>query len=506
MTIQALPRIDSTKRVFIDYSLIEPGYGVSWGDALQASWEMPYGIAIAAHKPRIDAEPMVGPEEPWETAFTLHTTLLEDEGVFRLYYTVYGGQRETSYEEPTSYMLLYAESSDGQTWNKPRIGTVDLEGSKDNNLVYALNVSMNRPVPTATVFKDPSGTPDERYKLIHRGVQPDGDYCVYGATSPDGLHWTPIIEPVIPNYFSDTQIVARYSEEKGKYVGYFRGWTAHVRGRIHGRRFIAYAETDDFKRWPKPRRIFSTDMHDNPGADIYTNAYSPWPGADAHLMFPAFFERQKDITEVRMLTSRDGMNWVAPSREPIVPVGDPGTSGAPALDWQSGAYAGPSVVSLRPDEFSIPITPSSRTHNNKTNSPENLYQEAYPSVTGGYVGYICRASWRKDGFTSLEAETEGAFTTVPFTFEGGNLKINAWTRFRGEIRVEVIDASEQTNTFAGNITPGRSFEDCDPISGHRLLSHTVTWNGDADISALSGRTVRLRFRMKRARLYAIWFE
>lgn len=506
MTNQALPRIDSTKRVFIDYSLIEPGYGVSWGDALQASWEMPYGIAITAHKPRIDAEPMVGPEEPWETAFTLHTTLMEDEGVFRLYYTVYGGQRETSYEEPTSYMLLYAESTDGQTWNKPRIGTVDLEGSKDNNLVYALNVSMNRPVPTATVFKDPNGTPDERYKMIHRGVQPDGDYCVYGATSPDGLHWTPIVEPVIPNYFSDTQIVARYSEEKGKYVGYFRGWTAHVRGRIHGRRFIAYAETDDFTRWPKPRRIFSTDMHDNPGADIYTNAYSPWPGADAHLMFPAFYERQKDITEVRMLTSRDGMNWVAPSREPIVPIGDPGTSGAPALDWQSGAYAGPNIVSLRPDEFSIPITPSSRTHNNKTNSPENLYQEAYPSVTGGYVGYICRATWRKDGFTSLEAETEGAFTTGPFTFKGGNLKINAWTRFRGEIRVEVIDASEQTNTFAGNIAPGRSFEDCDTISGHRLLSHTVTWKGDADISALSGRTVRLRFRMKRARLYAIWFE
>ncbi len=59
--------------------------------------------------------------------------------------------------------------------------------------MYALNVSLNRPVPTATVFKDPNGSPDERYKLIHRGVQTDGDYCVYGATSPDGLNWTPIV-------------------------------------------------------------------------------------------------------------------------------------------------------------------------------------------------------------------------------------------------------------------------------------------------------------------------
>ena len=164
MTGFEFPHIGTTKQVFIDYSLVEPGYGVTWGDGIQASWEMPHGIAIKAHKPRIDYEPMVGLEKPWETAFTLHTTLFEDDGIFRLYYTVYGGQREVSYEEPTSYMLLYAESTDGETWTKPRIGTVDLEGSKDNNLVYALNVSLNRPVPTATVFKDPNRTPDERYK------------------------------------------------------------------------------------------------------------------------------------------------------------------------------------------------------------------------------------------------------------------------------------------------------------------------------------------------------
>ncbi len=106
MTDFEFPHIGRTKQVFIDYSLVEPGYGVSWGDGVQASWEMPHGIAIKAHKPRIDHEPMVGLEKPWETAFTLHTTLFEDDGVFRLYYTVYGGQREVSYEEPTSYMLL----------------------------------------------------------------------------------------------------------------------------------------------------------------------------------------------------------------------------------------------------------------------------------------------------------------------------------------------------------------------------------------------------------------
>lgn len=73
-------------------------------------------------------------------------------------------------------------------------------------------------------------------------------------------------------------------------------------------------------------------MHDNPGVEIYTNVYSPWPNADTQIMFPAFHERQKDITEIRMLASQDGQNWVIPTRGPVVPVGDPGMSGDPSRD------------------------------------------------------------------------------------------------------------------------------------------------------------------------------
>ena len=92
--------------------------------------------------------------------------------------------------------------------------------------------------------------------------------------------------------------------------------------------------------------------------------------------------------------------------------------------------------------------PDSQQQEQPTGKP---LSRGVPQRYGGYVGYICRATWRKDGFTSLEAETEGGFTTAPFTFTGGRLKINAWTRFRSEVQVEVLDASEQTNTFAGDI-------------------------------------------------------
>ena len=162
------------------------------------------------------------------------------------------------------------------------------------------------------------------------------------------------------------------------YCGYFRGWTNHSSGRAHGRRTIAYAETEDFRRWPIPETIVTTDVHDHPGADIYTNGYALWPDADAHLMFPAFFQREIDITQIQLLTSRDGVRWERHTREPLLGGGDPGTSGAPRRDWTAGFFAGAGVISVRPDESSIAVIPCVRTHNNEYSRPENLQQAALP--------------------------------------------------------------------------------------------------------------------------------
>ena len=51
---------------------------------------------------------------------------------------------------------------------------------------------------------------------------------------------------------------------------------------------------------------------------------------------------------------------------------------------------------------------------------------------------------------------------------------------------------------------GRATADCDPITGDNL-ERTVTWKGESDLSALRGKMVRLRFYMRRARLYALKF-
>ena len=476
------------KHVFIDWDMIEAGYGLAMGGEGAQSWEMPYGVQLAVHGPRIDGQPLVQPDRPWERSINFNSTLLEDDGRYRLYYNVWDPNKKTT--DPAAFMLAYAESTDGATWVKPDIRTVSFDGSTDNNLVYALNVAPGHPIQDTIVFKDPSASPEQRYKLVYHAREKGIPY-LFGAVSPDGLRWRPIPAPMLSDYHSDTLNVVRFDSDKGRYVGYFRGWTAYDVTRLHGRRTITYAETERFESWPRPEPLVVPDPQDGPDTDIYTNSYAPWPEADAHLMFPAYYHRSQDVRDVHMLTSRDELRWERITRTPVVPVGEPGG------DWEAGAYAGAGLVSLRPGEWSLPMHPQAVSHNH------NLFPQQLNSPR--HRGFICAATWRQDGFTSLEAESHGAWTTMPLIFTGGRLEVNAWTRFGGEIRVELVDVSQETRG-RGRLegVPGRTFEDCDPISGD-VLNGAVTWRGELDVSAWAGKTVRLRFRMSRARLHAIQF-
>ena len=334
------------KHVFVDWDLIEPGYGLVMRDNKPSNWEVPYGVKLTVHRPRIDQIPIVGTENPWEGILLNYTTIFQDEGLYRLYYTCTargnGGKGWIS-------NLAYAESTDGVNWIKPRIGTVSFDGSKDNNLVYKGHAS--------SVFKDPSAPSDERYKLVDlvgNNIGEDGISCLVGAVSPDGLSWKTLDTPILVDYASDTQTVIYFNQEKQRYIGYFRGISYRDvgqkwYGRWHGRRVIAYAETDRFDSWPVPEQFFGPDVHDGPNTDIYTNAYSPWPDADAHLMFPAFFHHGVDTLDVHIMTSRDGFHWQRPLRDPIVPAGEPGSG------MEGSNYAGNGIVSIKPGEWSIPI-------------------------------------------------------------------------------------------------------------------------------------------------------
>lgn len=488
-------RLGSDKHLFTDWMLVEPGYGVAWAAAAPGAWEMPHGVKIVPHRPRIEAEPFLRQDQPWESSVS-QLSVIQEDGLFRGYYRIQAPGEDR--RNPSGSMLAYAESTDGITWTKPNLGLIEFDGSRDNNFVYGVDIALGRSIFTGSVFKDPNpdAPDDELYKIIYRAPDPERRESIFGAVSADGIHWRTLEEPLIPGYFSDTLNVADFDSRRGRYIGYFRGWTSMRSGKLHGRRTIAYAETDDFAHWPTPETIVAAGMNDGADTDIYTNSYTPIPGADARVMFPAFYQRNIDVMEIHMMASRDGVHWERPIAGPIIPRGEPGSTGMGSMSVGRG------MVSVRPGEWSVPISLRHGTHN------ESHYEAKGPKQASD----VYFATWREDGFTSLEAESYGEFTTIPFTFEGSRLQLNAWTRFGGDISVEVVDPSDEAmGRFAeGKVAvdavtvQGRTFADSDAITGDHL-SRVVTWRGDSDLSAWSGKPIRLRFRMRRARLYSLRF-
>lgn len=481
--------LGTRKHVFIDWDLIEPGYGVAWSGEHAVSWESPSGVRLTVHPPHAISPPIVCADRPWESALNVYATLMKADGasggaLYRLYYESHYFHRREEPREDEPGMLACAESRDGVTWTKPIVGSVSFNGSVENNLVFGRELSLGRGGHGATVFLDPAAPPQERYKLVNSGREGE-QFCVFGAVSPDGLRWQPLRRPLLAGYKSDTQTVMAFDAARGKYVGYFRGWLGYERGTWQGRRTIAYAESDDFGSWPVPETILAPDASDHPDTDIYTNGYTRWPGVvDAHLMFPALYERSADVLEVHMMTSRDGVHWQRPLRRPIIGRGEPGSG------WEGGVYAGCGIIALPSGEWALPIGPKWHTHN-------QLRFVAGQMQEPPDRGHLRLAHWRPDGFMSLEALGDGHCSTVPLTFAGSQLRVNAWTQFGGEITFELARAT-------GEPLPGFTFAQCDPVTGD-APDHSVSWQGQRDISAFAGAELRLRLRLRRARLYALQF-
>ncbi len=458
------------KHVFTDWSFTEAGYGVAWSTQPRPSL-MPSGVRIVVFRPVLHPQPVILPERPWESHFiNAYSTWFEDEGRFRLYYEAYSAYDKGDF----SARLCYAESEDGVRWERPSLGIVDFGGSRENNIVYAEENSGGRSPHGAHVHKDPSAPPAERYKMVHCAQDDRGAYLA-AALSPDGLHWTPVEEPVL-RWASDTQTVVFWDELCGHYKGYFRGWPT---GSLwSGRRTVDHAVTDDFRHWPNPRFCMVTDAGDPPGTDIYTNSAMPWPGAqDAYLAFPCFYPRSADTMETHLWASRDGALWQRPLREPLL------AAGPPEGDHFAGLVAGQGLIETAPGEWSLLVAKRTVTHN------ETHYEGRWTDRGG-----LWRATIREDGFMAVEAEARGEFWTVPFELEGDRLELNAWTHFGGEVRVAVVPQGAEESGA------GFALDDCDPVTGDALWT-TVTWRGSPDLSPLRGKPVRLHWQLTRGRLY-----
>jgi hypothetical protein len=98
--------------------------------------------------------PLVKLERPWESKGIRFNVVMQDEGKYRAWGYVDVGKRGT----PPQFKPVHYESNDGIHWERPNLGQIEFEGSRDNDLYDGYD--------EATVFKDPSALAEERYKAV----------------------------------------------------------------------------------------------------------------------------------------------------------------------------------------------------------------------------------------------------------------------------------------------------------------------------------------------------
>jgi len=438
-----LRNVGSKKQLFIDNKLIEKSENVT----------------LKINPPQKTGDKCIVPTKEWEEwMIGGYISVMEDNGRYRMWYEAY--DLTTKGDDRDITRLCYAESNDGIHWEKPTLGIVKYKGSKENNIVYP---NINFKFHGATVFKDPVGKPNERYKMVFWGKE-----GIYGAVSPDGLHWKTISEPIVNKKTSDTQNVCFWDERIKKYVIFCRFWSPQ--------RMVGRTESKNFRKFPMPRVVLSYDKQDGPNVDIYNSAAIKYPYAsNVYFMFPSIFHHSSDRLDVQLATSRDGINWCRPDRTPFIPNGKKG-------EFDSGCiYMGVGCI-RKGNEIWMYYAGYNRGHTLEGKSIKKM-------------GQISRVVLPLDRYISVYASGEdGTVITYPLVFTGNHLELN----IQGSVRVGLLDEN-------GKPFPQFSLDNCDPINGN-YIAKTVTWNGKSDISSLIGKKVKILFKMKSGtKLYAFQF-
>ena len=443
--------------------------------------------ALVLHKP-IPREVVIVYGAPWEGNSSGYVTVFRDGDLYRMYYK---GAVQTLKGEPRPHrpVVCYAESKDGIHWTKPDLELFAFEGSKKNNIVWD-GPGWHGFSP----FKDtnPDCAPNARYKAVgaHKGL--------LAFESPDGIHWSPMndAKPIITKGAFDSQNLAFWDAERREY-------RAYVRDFHEGRRDIRTATSKDFVHWTTPVWLSYPGA---PKEQLYTNQVIPYyraphiflgfptryidrgwsdsmralPGLKHRLLRAQVSQREGTaLTDGLFMSSRDGRafkRWGEAFLRPGLRPRDNWVYGDNYQNW--GIVETKSAIADAPNELSI---------------------YAVESYWTGTSSQLRRFTVRIDGFASMHAALRGGgFVTKPLQFAGKRLSLNFSTSAAGSIRVEVQNAN-------GGPIEGFTLADCHEIFGD-TLEGTVTWKRGADVSALAGRPVRLRFELNDADLFSFQFR
>ncbi len=420
---------------------------------------------LRLHSP-IAREIVIVHDEPWEGNTCGYHTVFRDGDIYRMYYR--GSHYDPKSGKQTHReFTCYAESRDGIHWEKPNLGLIEFNGSRQNNIILDDIGTHN-----FTPFRDanPDCTADARYKALGVG-RGENAGKLFAFKSSDGIHWTLMKEtPVLTQGAFDSQNLGFWDSVRQEYRAYYRDFR-------EGFRDIKTSTSSDFLDWTDPVWL---EYPGAPQEHLYTNQICPYYRAP-HIFigFPTRYLPGRDsLTEGLLMTSRDGRTFHRWGEAIIRP-------GRNRDRWHNRSnYIWWGLVETQSD---IPGA------GNELSLYSNERYYYGPGVK------IRRYTYRIDGFVSVHAGLDGGeFTTKPLAFEGDTLVMNFSTSAAGSIRVEVQDTD-------GQPVPGFTLSDCPEIYGDEI-EKTVQWKMGENLNSLSGKEIRLRFVMRDADVYAFGFR
>jgi hypothetical protein len=375
-------------------------------------------------------------------------------------------------------LTCYAESEDGLTWTKPKLGIFAFNTNAENNIVWDLH--------GVCVFRDDEESDaQKRYKGI--------GFCrryrdIFLLTSPDGIRWDDSSFPA--------PVLTR--ENEGPFNVVYDPNANLFRAYAHGRdtdtdkrRMVYYSESPQLSGpWQELKPMLRASPRDDEvgqekygaiRAEIHNMSGFPYGniyiGIAGMLYVTGAGAPGMPIDgpiDAHLVYSRDGVNWhhVDAEQLPIIPRGESGSFDAEMI---CGTAKEPIINELAIHWY---YTGSRRTHG-------VALKDKYKAIG--------RATWRKDGFVSLDADstTGGVVETVPLQIPKGTLHLNAYA-VGGNIQVEVLDAD-------GQIQSGFSSDDCVPTTGDGIR-HPVRWRNS--VLSDARHPLRFRFVMNCAKLYS----
>ncbi|MDR0901159.1 MAG: hypothetical protein LBM92_00115 [Opitutaceae bacterium] len=391
--------------------------------------------------------------------------------------------------------IAYATSRDGIHWDRP-----NLPLKPGTNQVIPSDI----PEDSSSIVRDyDTADPQKKFKLFLRSGRAR-DRARY-FTSPDGIDWTPV------------RIGGLTGDRSTMFYNPFRKkWVFTLRWNSPQGRSRAYWEADDFERgmnWlpdePFPwTRADKLDLPD-PRIGDKTQLYNLDAVAYESLML-GFFEilhgpgnnigAAKGIpkfTGLNFAYSRDGFNWHRPDRKMAI------NSEQTAGKWDRGYVQSlNNICVIRGDKlwfYYIGFAGDENVRMGENGVLTSMRSGLYANAATGI------ATLRRDGFASLNAGASGgSLLTRPVKFSGSRLFVNADAP-RGTLRAEICDESGAPiapYTLANSI----------PFTGDSTLA-PLTWKTGgkittaahhSDLSALAGKTIRIRFNLTNGKLYSFW--